>query len=448
MTEIVARLPRSRGLPRVLQAAVVLAGLCLVVLGAFALRPVLMRVNANAARTYSLHTTGYVFDIARSYASSRQAAAFQFVLDRLTAANAIRVHPGGVGNSCRGRSGRGGEAAPARALGLRIADNRSTLRRMRGSSLQGRASALKLGRRTIGLGIAAAVIVTAAVVATFINHKAGGESKQRKAVSEYIQTVNLTQSQMSIQLVKVRAAYADLGSRSRRRKHASAELASADVTLSTLERRLVATPAPHEAAKLRSLLVKLVREEVALTRELHQLAVFTPRFSVYLARLRATSAHFGNALRAVPSPKLKGVRGTKAQVAAAERNYRVQENAAATAQADAIDAYTGALTGLLKGLERLHAPAVVAPAFAAEVRSLHDVSVTGARLSAALRAPKHASLAERIRAFTVAGREAVDVPSQRAQIASIVAYNRKSRAVGATAAAVRTELLRLGRELP
>jgi hypothetical protein len=50
---------------------------------------VLLHMNANAARTYSLHTTGYAFDIARSYASERQAAAFQFVLDRLTAANAI-----------------------------------------------------------------------------------------------------------------------------------------------------------------------------------------------------------------------------------------------------------------------------------------------------------------------------------------------------------------------
>jgi hypothetical protein len=50
---------------------------------------VLLRVNANAARTYSIHTTGYAFDIARAYASARQAAAFQFVLDRLVAANAI-----------------------------------------------------------------------------------------------------------------------------------------------------------------------------------------------------------------------------------------------------------------------------------------------------------------------------------------------------------------------
>jgi hypothetical protein len=50
---------------------------------------VLMRVNANAARTYSIHTTGYAFDIARSYTSGRQATAFQFVLDRLTAVGAI-----------------------------------------------------------------------------------------------------------------------------------------------------------------------------------------------------------------------------------------------------------------------------------------------------------------------------------------------------------------------
>jgi hypothetical protein len=50
---------------------------------------VLMHVNANAARSYSLHTTGYAFDIARAYASDRQGRAFQRVLDRLVAANAI-----------------------------------------------------------------------------------------------------------------------------------------------------------------------------------------------------------------------------------------------------------------------------------------------------------------------------------------------------------------------
>jgi hypothetical protein len=49
----------------------------------------LTRVNPNATQAYSMHTTGYAFDIARSYSSVRQAAAFQFVLDRLTAVGAI-----------------------------------------------------------------------------------------------------------------------------------------------------------------------------------------------------------------------------------------------------------------------------------------------------------------------------------------------------------------------
>jgi hypothetical protein len=46
-------------------------------------------LNVNAARSYSIHTTGYAFDRARSYASARQAAAFQFVLDRLQSVDAI-----------------------------------------------------------------------------------------------------------------------------------------------------------------------------------------------------------------------------------------------------------------------------------------------------------------------------------------------------------------------
>ena len=49
----------------------------------------LMRRNREATRNYSLHTTGWAFDIARDYASRRQALAFQFVLDRLQVLNAI-----------------------------------------------------------------------------------------------------------------------------------------------------------------------------------------------------------------------------------------------------------------------------------------------------------------------------------------------------------------------
>jgi hypothetical protein len=49
----------------------------------------LVKGNIQATRAYSLHTTGYSFDILRSYRSRRQAVAFQFMLDRLTALNLI-----------------------------------------------------------------------------------------------------------------------------------------------------------------------------------------------------------------------------------------------------------------------------------------------------------------------------------------------------------------------
>ena len=45
--------------------------------------------NREATRGYSLHTTGYAFDVLRGYRSRKQALAFQFALDRLQALNLI-----------------------------------------------------------------------------------------------------------------------------------------------------------------------------------------------------------------------------------------------------------------------------------------------------------------------------------------------------------------------
>ena len=49
----------------------------------------LVRRNREATRNYSLHTTGWAFDVLRDYRSRRQALAFQFVLDRLRTLNVI-----------------------------------------------------------------------------------------------------------------------------------------------------------------------------------------------------------------------------------------------------------------------------------------------------------------------------------------------------------------------
>ena len=49
----------------------------------------LTRRNIEATRSYSLHTTGYAFDVLRRYRSRAHALAFQFMLDRLQALNVI-----------------------------------------------------------------------------------------------------------------------------------------------------------------------------------------------------------------------------------------------------------------------------------------------------------------------------------------------------------------------
>ena len=49
----------------------------------------LAKSNPNATRRYSTHTTGWAFDLSRSWNSKRQAAAVQFVLDRLVARGLI-----------------------------------------------------------------------------------------------------------------------------------------------------------------------------------------------------------------------------------------------------------------------------------------------------------------------------------------------------------------------
>jgi hypothetical protein len=307
---------------------------------------------------------------------------------------------------------------------------------------------VKLDRRTVVLAVVATALGAAAVAATFVNHRSGAESRQRKAVAAYIDAVNLIQNQMHIQLARVAFAYRDLATHSVRPTRAPAELAAAAATLVELDRKLVATPAPQEAKRLRALLIKLVAQQAALTREVQALSAFSPRFNALGAQLRAAGSRLNEAVRAAPAPKPRSLRGTRAQVAAAERAFRAQQDAAARRQANAIDAYVHAVAGIVAALHALTVPPVVSPLYVAQVRSLRNVLANGQQLSAELRTPNRAHAAERIRAFILAGRAAGTVAVQRAQIAAIEAYNRRSRAVGTVASAVQSEVRRLGRVLP
>src|SRR3954453_23493244 len=132
-----------------------------------------------------------------------------------------------------------------------------------------------MDRRTVALGIAAVAAVVAAVIVTVA--KGHGAAPEHKATATYITNVDSIQQQMRVRLTKTAKAYRDFAQGKVDPKLAP-ELASAEATLQSLERRLVSLQAPPPAARLRALLVKLARAQVALADEVTRLSVFVPRF--------------------------------------------------------------------------------------------------------------------------------------------------------------------------
>ena len=105
--------------------------------------------NGEATRHYSLHTTGWAFDVLRDYRSRRQALAFQFVLDRLRSLNAISWvrEPRAIHITAASR--RRGAASAARSCEHRRHDRRDphARRAARGPARLPVGAALPAGRR-------------------------------------------------------------------------------------------------------------------------------------------------------------------------------------------------------------------------------------------------------------------------------------------------------------
>lgn len=307
---------------------------------------------------------------------------------------------------------------------------------------------MKLDRRTVALGVAAAGAVTAAVLVTVGGGGGSKVSPERRDVTAYIDAVNGVQKQMGKPLARVFAAYRDFTGNGSSTRNPAPELADATRTLDTLRARLAALPAPPQARKLRRLLLKLVAQQAAVTREVQGLATFTPAFARTLAVAKRANAALGVALRTVPVPKAHAVRGTKQQVLAAEARYKRDARRSAAAQADAIDAYDAAVAEVLRRLAKLHPPQVFRPSYDAQVKALRAVHDSGAKLAAALRQPTRSAVPDLGRAFVLSSRIAQSTAAQKAQIAAIEHYNARARAISGSASLVQQEEVRLQRVLP
>jgi hypothetical protein len=306
---------------------------------------------------------------------------------------------------------------------------------------------MTLDKRTVVLGVVAAAAVAAAATATAVNHRSKG-STQRRSVSAYIDSVNAIENQMHKPLARVMLAFRDFTAKGPAGRNPVPELAAASKTLTRLDGRLAALPAPPDAKKLRAGLVRLVAQQAVVTREVRRLAAFTPRYAAVLRGAHTASAKLALALHAVKIPTPHSLRGTKKQILAAQAQYKADSNAAAAAQAAAIDAYDRMIAAVIDRLRNLHPPASLMPTYRTQLRALHDASVAGSRLANQLEKPDRASVPALGRRFTVASREAGTVAAQRAEIAAIRAYNARARAISSSSANVQRELARLQATLP
>jgi len=306
---------------------------------------------------------------------------------------------------------------------------------------------MTIDRRTAVLGLAALGAVAAAVAVTVFRHDPKG-SPERRAVRDYIQRVNSIQNRMQAPLSQVLLAYRDFTGQSATKRNPASELATAASTLAELDGELAALPAPPQARTLRRRLLALVAGQAAVTREVQRLSAFSPRYGAVLRSARAANARLDAALLAVRVPTAHSVRGTKKQVRIAQRRFHAAAGAAATRQADAIDAYALQVAAVLNELSQLRPPTVLRPTWDAQIRAFREIRRTGSALASELRTPKRHDVATLGRSFAMSSRIAQSTAAQRAQIAAIEQYNERARALSSAAIRVRSELLRLQRTLP
>jgi len=302
---------------------------------------------------------------------------------------------------------------------------------------------LKMNRTRVV--VALWVIAVAILIAVLLGPGGLLSHKKQSPTAAYIDRVDALERQMQAPLAELLAVYRTYSTQNPTAKE-QVNLAQAPRTLQTLERRLLGIPAPAPAAKLRELLVQFVEAERRVAAELAQFERFMPRFHALTAAAAVANSQLAHALAASAPPKPHAVHGTRKQIAAAEAAYAAAARAAQARQADAVDAYDRVLALAVRELRGLQPPAVIAPAYEAEVHTLAATKTAGMALASELRKSNTQRVPALSRSFDQASRLSGGLTAQRAEIAAVKEYNARVRAIAALEGEIRAELLRLQHE--
>ena len=290
---------------------------------------------------------------------------------------------------------------------------------------------------TIAFAVAGGIVAIALVLIP------RNSSPHHSPVARYITSVDSVEAQMTYALTKVEAAYQAVTVRRSTSPATAKALAAAVPTLRKLETRMAGVAAPPAATRLRALILRLVRQEIAATVEIGSFVRFLPRFDAVLRDLAAAASTLTKGLAVAQAPAPQKIHGTPAQITQAQAAFAAAAAKAALDQADAVAAYDTALAKAAKRLRALSPPFLMKPAYRYQLAAFVRTSTAGAHLVAGLRAPTRSDIPQLSRAFAVASRTAESVGEQRAEIAAVKAYDARMRAVGTTAEDIRREVVRL-----
>jgi hypothetical protein len=264
--------------------------------------------------------------------------------------------------------------------------------------------------------VAARLVAVAALVA--LAAAGCGGNARRDAVSTYLDEVNVIQTKFAAPLLIVSRANRDFATHANSAT-VSPRLLGAANRIDALRRQLAALDAPPEAARLKSMLVELAVREAALAREVARLSTFLPVYQATLKPLAPAGARLKAAL--------------------------AKKKTSASVKADALDAYSATIAGVLSRLRTLHPAPVSAADFENQVSTLEQVRASASALATAVRAKQNKDLPSLLHRFNAATVSNQSAAAQRAQINAVRAYDGRIVAIDELDVRISREHARLER---
>jgi hypothetical protein len=274
-------------------------------------------------------------------------------------------------------------------------------------------------------------VIAIALAAAVAGCGGQGQARGQRTVT-YVTRVNAIERQLSVPLQAVTRVSAHFAAPSGGGRKAGAGVAADETALRgalrhirTLRAQLAAVKAPAAAARLRSLLLRLVNQQAYLTAQTAKLVAFLPTFAAVLRPLAPATLRLEHVLSIGQASGAAAVQAVYAEKAAALRSFQ------------------STLDGMLARLRKLTPPRVMMPNYRAQVTSFAGMSSSAGKLAGVVGSGQTAQVAGLLQAFdrAAAGSQAVSV--QKAEAAAVKAYNAQATRVSALTVQAERERLRL-----